>query len=282
MNQGSLSFSSTTGSIAVPVALAINGLSENPVGTIVLGQDLAQAGNPAALLNDREIPLLTFLFYFLGTDYGNGTENINFQTGGVEIRGDAANNSNIFAPSLTLTELSRNVQGFLVLSPDGVNPEMWTILSNGVGNIKIHETTGQVTITTNFAEQPNLLYFFNVTGNSRLNGWTVTQRQTFANNAALPISVQSDANRSIYTNRGAGADGNWNLPAVGDGQDFYFLVEDAFFLRVTPFGTDQIIFGSTVGAAGAPIVSATPGSTLHLMSVGARWFVFSSVGPWVL
>jgi hypothetical protein len=40
---------------------AINGVSEKPVGTVVLGQAYSEAGNPAILLSNREIPQNSFV-----------------------------------------------------------------------------------------------------------------------------------------------------------------------------------------------------------------------------
>lgn len=68
---------------------ARNGTSIDLIGTVVLGQDVGDPGNPAILLNNREIPMNGFSFaftdnfkvqpqgtYFLGDDaaIGNGTE----------------------------------------------------------------------------------------------------------------------------------------------------------------------------------------------------------------
>lgn len=46
---------------------AFNGLSIDPVfGKIVLGQDIGQAGNPAQLVSNREIPMMGFYYNLLG------------------------------------------------------------------------------------------------------------------------------------------------------------------------------------------------------------------------
>lgn len=70
--QGSLTRSPKSGSgqPEPPFALdsAYNGLSVDAAGKIVLGQDVGAAGNPAILLNDREIPMAGFYLDFKGSN----------------------------------------------------------------------------------------------------------------------------------------------------------------------------------------------------------------------
>lgn len=67
-NQGSVSLD-TPGSNGAPFASgsARNGLSVDGSGFIVLGQDPGTSGNPAKLLNDRQVPMEGFDLSFLGS-----------------------------------------------------------------------------------------------------------------------------------------------------------------------------------------------------------------------
>jgi len=57
--------------VSIPVGNALNGLSLAS-GNAVLGQDVSQSGNPAALLSNREIPLANFSVKFSNTTAGEG------------------------------------------------------------------------------------------------------------------------------------------------------------------------------------------------------------------
>jgi len=63
-------------------ASAVNGLSVDPVtGAIVLGQNIGQAGDPAQLLSDREIPTMGHILKLLGTGPLIVTQNNRANTG---------------------------------------------------------------------------------------------------------------------------------------------------------------------------------------------------------
>jgi len=79
--QGSLTVNQRTLPFNAPpfgLNSAINGLSVNALGRIVLGQDVGAVGDPAQLLNNREIPLKGFALELLGNVI---SESINDTTG---------------------------------------------------------------------------------------------------------------------------------------------------------------------------------------------------------
>src|ERR1700693_1537927 len=77
INQGSINVQQKQKPFPPPgppfvITSANNGLSVDPVsGKIVLGQDIGQAGDPAQLLNAREIPMKGFPFSFTDNGAGN-------------------------------------------------------------------------------------------------------------------------------------------------------------------------------------------------------------------
>lgn len=74
-----------------PANSARNGLSVDATGFIVLGQDVGAVGNPAALLNNREIPLAGFL---LEATSGGNRQFVLDPTNGVYIFGDIDGGTN--------------------------------------------------------------------------------------------------------------------------------------------------------------------------------------------
>jgi len=95
MKEGSVTFENGNGGGGRPIAGANNGLSISATSFVVLGQDVGAAGNPAALLSNREIPYSAVQVIFnnlatAGTDLRIGLVSagrvglkINGATGGV-------------------------------------------------------------------------------------------------------------------------------------------------------------------------------------------------------
>ena len=78
-----------TGGGGGTVTAANNGLSLNGT-TVVLGQDVGQAGDPAILLSEREVPTAGNALNLRGSVTANGTNSIRFIQGDITLFGDSA------------------------------------------------------------------------------------------------------------------------------------------------------------------------------------------------
>lgn len=261
---GGFNFSGVMQNASSPgtVLLANNGLSKNPANTAVLGQDIAEPGNPAALLNNREIPCALFSIALLGVNYGLGSDQIIFNGGcQVHIQADAFNGATFPEPAFLLTDLASGQVGSFELAYSGLLEPMIR-LTNNFGSVQIFNTTGQVSITPIAYEiAPPAAIFFNVTGNSRLNGSTQTLKPVDSTGAGATLSP--DQSRTIFAQVIAGAP-TYNLPPTLPGLTFGFYCGHAGGLFINPFGAEQIRITATLGAAGAAATSTTVGDYIEL------------------
>jgi hypothetical protein len=103
-------------------------------------------------------------------------------------------------------------------------------------------------------------------------------------NASGPVSVTAAQTGDVFTNEGAGAEVNHNLPTAVAGLIYTFVVQAAQNLRVTAAAGDTIrVAGSVSGAAGN-IVNATVGGTVTILAINAtEWIALGApAGTWTV
>lgn len=99
-----------------------------------------------------------------------------------------------------------------------------------------------------------------------------------------PIAVSSanDLNK-VFTNEGAAALVQFNLPGAAAGRQYEFIVQDAVGITVDAAAGDTIRIGTSVTAASGSITSTTVGSTIKLKAINAtEWIATSMMGAWTI
>lgn len=101
---------------------------------------------------------------------------------------------------------------------------------------------------------------------------------------AGPHSVDASGSGGVFTNEGASADVEYELPAWVEGLHFTFVkLETGYKLTITADGTDEILYYGTVSGPGGSVESAdsgdSEGETVTLFAVkSGTWLVVSMVG----
>jgi hypothetical protein len=141
-----ISDGNTINLVLPPAAVeAENGTSVNMLGRVVLGQDYGQAGNPAILLNDREIPLDTNEINFSGPGtlhISQGSANLNTNAA-LDINTESnANNTALYVRNRSFINDNQTSKGVLVdMSFKPQNSDYAGVQIGVVGNNESH--TGQ-------------------------------------------------------------------------------------------------------------------------------------------
>jgi hypothetical protein len=105
--------------------------------------------------------------------------------------------------------------------------------------------------------------------------------------AASPYAIlASYSGNKVYTNRGIGAEGHYNLPAAAAGLGPYtFCCVDADGIQVNAVAGDTIRLGGSVSSAGGNISTATIGDTITIICLDAtEWYAIAgspTVNDWV-
>lgn len=261
-----------SGISAAPSATAINaaenGLS-NPPGdpnTAVLGQDVGQAADPAALLNDREIPVNAFTIQM--TD--QNASQIIFGAHSPAQWGIAIISDSTFpAPELTPTLIFQDI----------ASPISWEVSNNNGGLRFLNSSTGGgVLISTD-----TVIETLQITGNLLLDE-AITAAKVNVQPKIANFSVPSiQAARTWYTNTGAAGAITFDLPSATIGQDFGFAVTVAANIVLDAGGTDIIRNGPAATIAGGTATNGTVGSVLRITCLEPGiWTVREVIGVWVL
>jgi hypothetical protein len=107
----------------------------------------------------------------------------------------------------------------------------------------------------------------------------------------VPVSAQTAANvsptasdsRTAYTNEGASAEVNFNLPDAVPGLEYTFIVQDADGIQITAAAGDTIRIAGTVSASGGTAEATTIGNVIKLMAINTtEWIAVSVVGTWTV
>lgn len=92
------------------------------------------------------------------------------------------------------------------------------------------------------------------------------------------VNIEIADSGKVYYNSEAGT---FNLPAVGEGLKYTFVVAHASVLTIEPDGTDRILILTDTN--GDSITSSTPGDTVTLVGIGSIWYtvgVFPASTDW--
>lgn len=238
---------------------ANNGLSTNgpTVGFIHLGQNVAAAGNPGRLLNDREIPLNTKNLYFTGQD------NIGQSALYVGFTGGSLNRAKV---NVLNTEVNFNISTAGVLGINRSfynNPPIPGIYAAGIEGVSdlLHTQVRMNNIGGKFSAEK--WYPIGVMGSATDNQSSAPSIGVFGKaNSLLGSNIGGTFNASSGTNRNFGVQGRANSGGIDN------------------TGVEGIATGTGVGPSYGGAFSATGGS----VNYGVYSFVLglgggSSGGP---
>lgn len=260
---GGIKYSSNNGGGVVGAA---NGVSLNTTTKRVeLGQAIAAPGNPAALLNNREIPVginfLRFLFSPASFSFINfGLDSVFGSQLGLEVAGDSNNGD---APNFSISDpLGSPTQQQFTFRLDS---EVFTITS-ALGNV-LTIAPAQFTMAR-----------------SLKNTNTISGGRPVVDNAANFNAGGLVDGRTVYTNRGApGAITASIFTSVGLSAAsylFYNVTGNAFNIQAGAGTT--IRNGALLKAAPGIITSNAIGSCIELVAIGNNeWVATQVVGAWV-
>lgn len=259
-----------------PIALGAlnNGISVDPLTAIgVLGQAVGEAGDPAQLLSAREIPMFSFPLTFRGQTTANGVNRTEIVDGAtLNIFGDTALGPGFPAPAIVLTDFA-NANAFIEIGQllDVGLLQPLSVFRNAQVGLYLYPS-GQAAISpVQYAAAPPAQYSFEVTGNSRLNGNTVTGKFTDIASAS-PVAIGPDVSRTQFGNFAAGLK-EFLLPAAAPGLNYGFYVGHTDGVLITPNVTNTIRITGTLGAVGASATSTTVGDYIELSCInGGEWF----------
>jgi hypothetical protein len=244
---------------------AANGLSLDALNRVVLGQDLADPLNPAALTSNREIPLLFFLLRLLGYAGSNAFINFGFDSVlsaqfGIEVAGDSSGGE---IPHFQLSDPvgSPNNQFYAWNLQSEV-----LFLTTALGNVL---NIAPASITANRAlrvSQP------------------ISGGRFVVDNAANFNATGMIDSRTVYTNRGApGAITASIFGSVGNNAAsyiFYNVTGNAFNIQAAAGTT--IRNGALLKAAPGILTSNAIGSCIELVAIGNNeWIATQVIGAWV-
>jgi hypothetical protein len=251
---------------------ARNGLSTNG-GFVVLGQNVGEAGNPAILINIREIPYpnATYLA-FQNTAVANARITI-----GVYPGNNSTSCINIEGDEPTKTPI-------LVLNDKGATSPtngLWSLQSQN-NSFSVNDTLGFMSQWTRSATLLQLSHRLNMSHLLRGFLWAWRPVLDSAVNLAISITTLGQEPRTNITNRGAAAAVTFTLPASVIGIEYSFMVVAAFNLVILAPAGVTIRIGNLVSAAGGTVTGNTIGSCVRITNISAtEWVALSVVGTWV-
>jgi hypothetical protein len=136
----------------------------------------------------------------------------------------------------------------------------------------------------------NAYSFWVNTGKSRFGGG-VLYPYNLQNNTAATVAINSYDSNTVYTNTGAGAAVQMNLPATFPGLTYTFIVTVAQRFRIWAAANSYIRLAGSISAASDRGTTDTVGycdasvigNTITLVAVGLNdWIATSVVGAWNL
>jgi hypothetical protein len=260
---------------------ADNGLSVDPVsGRIVLGNDPGAVGDPAQLLNSREIQC-TGRFITLRDPLREYTE---YAAGHVEA-GDAVNVNRLETTGMnTVTDGAGGFEARVSLDNNFENFELSTDRGNQVvvfrGNGAPSAILDPVTSNWQFGQTQG--FFSNGTGASLDVVGTLTGEILVDGSQAGAVQLNADPDKGKLFTNAAGAV-TFTLPQFRIGLHYLFCVQQAANLIVTADAADTLNVNNVVSAAGGTATNATIGSFLHMYCIAAnQWVAGSFTGAWVV
>jgi hypothetical protein len=107
------------------------------------------------------------------------------------------------------------------------------------------------------------------------------QFQSVSPHATGPVTVLAGDTFKFYTNAGAGAEVEFQLPTAAAGLVYYFGCLDTDGLKIRANTGDDIRIGAAISTTAGYANSTTIGSTVMIVAIDATtWLAFSVVGTW--
>jgi hypothetical protein len=239
---------------------ARNGDSTNG-GFVVLGQNVGEAGNPAALLSTREIPYSALEIVLKNL----ATANTDFRMGLVSAG----------RIGLKINGLAGAIATFWMTNAGAGTYKdwQWEAVTSGNGELILNDQVGNFfRMSRDFSSISTPFYF----------------AMPLLDVAATPYNVAANVDRSrrLFTNRGAAGVIVFNLPGLVSAlflPDYTFTTVNAFAITLTAPAGMTIRVGAVVSAVAGTITSAGgPGTSIRLkMLNGTDWQAIAVVGAWV-
>lgn len=122
----------------------------------------------------------------------------------------------------------------------------------------------------------------NVSGDiNATTGDTYLRRNVTAVATGSAANVATFGSHAVFTNEGATARQDFNLPAAAAGLIYSFYCHDTDGVRVIAAAGDTIRIAGSVSAAAGRIDSTTIGSAVTLLAINAaEWVAIASLGTW--
>jgi hypothetical protein len=257
MKQGSISFVGNSGN-GRPIAGAQNGNSINAAGFVVLGNNIGEAGNPAAFSSTREINVI------------NNTNTLQMIDG----LGNIVTLSNAQFTTWWGLKIIGNTK-LPVIQLQNLNAATWKewridISTTNGGEFGISDTTGSIMRLSRLlgSFSSPMFMFQNVLDFTVNTGIVVT--------AIRP--------RAVLTNRGAPGIITFTLPSATAilWPEYTFNVVAGFAVTIQAPAGVTIRVGAVVSPAGGTITGAAVGSSVRLQQLNAtEWQAIAVVGAWV-
>lgn len=268
---------------------ADNGLSLDAIGaTAQLGQDINAAGNPAILLNNREIPIDNFIVQLLGQS-GRRTVLGGIFAGGVftsQGAGLTLSISTVADPGAVCEFIMNDEQGL------GFNNSYMAF----VNNYLFWSVSGDRVLEKDFTQNNYLILgsdAFTLTNPlGDFNGGVVTGRlgakraqQNFPGGSAS--NLDQSASNALFTDTSSAAGMAYTLPASPpDGTTFIFAVNDNKSIDILNQPGQPINVGGVLSSdPGGDVFSVAQGSVIRLTYLvnnigGGTWFAEYVSGTW--
>jgi len=119
------------------------------------------------------------------------------------------------------------------------------------------------------------------TGSDSVFGGTVKRDDYITNITAATTNLTNLNSGRTYTNTGATARVDFNLPSGQADLVFKFMVRDTDGIRVIAAGGDTIEVGGVASAAGGRIDANVIGDTIEIKCInGTEWVAMTTIGTW--
>lgn len=107
--------------------------------------------------------------------------------------------------------------------------------------------------------------------------------QTFVSPQTATTSPAAADSRTAYTNEGAAAQVNFNLPTAAANLEYTFVVQDTDGIQITAATGDTIRVAGSVSATAGTAAATTIGNVLRLLAINAtEWIAVSVIGTWTV
>jgi hypothetical protein len=303
--QGNISYNNQGGGAVPPfvnVEGARNGLSLDTDDFVVLGQDVGEAGDPAALISNREIPLVGSFISFLRSIglsiqiSDNGIILFAADTpelvGINEMKIDVLTHQQVDTPSSGGYELGNSNGGgslLIQITPSGLDPTNAGFMIRCDTSVAVKSLIWYLNGGLGIGGD-DFLNNGNETGIS-VDGAITGQKLVVIKTAPYNLDNRFDAGK-VITNTGAAGLTVLQLPQAAtvsaDAYGYFdFYVDNANGIQLVAAGTDTINIGPSSSSGGGTCTALTAGNTIRLQLLNpganpAKWVAMFQVGTWVL